>query len=61
MLPGLRIAAAASLGAGAVHAAAAGVHAEHVGLARIFIVLAALQLAAGGAGAAAPQPARRLG
>ena len=48
MLPGLRIAAAASLGAGAVHAAAAGVHAEHVGLARIFIVLAALQLAAGG-------------
>ncbi len=48
MLPGLRIAAAASLGAGAVHAAAAGVHAEHVGLARIFVVLAALQLAAGG-------------
>ena len=48
VLPGLRIAAAASLGAGAIHAAAAGVHAEHVGLARLFIVFAAAQLLAGG-------------
>src|SRR6476659_9656025 len=47
ILPGLRIAATASLGAGAVHAAAAGVHAEHPDLARIFIVLAAAQLGAG--------------
>src|SRR6188508_494415 len=46
-MPGLRIAAIASLGAGAVHAAAAGVHAEHPDLARIFIVLAAAQLGAG--------------
>ena len=56
VLPGLRIAAAASLGAGAIHAAAAGVHAEHVGLARIFIVLAAAQLLAGGLRPAAPEP-----
>ena len=37
-LPGLAVAAAASIGAGAIHAAAAGIHAEHVGLTRIFIV-----------------------
>ncbi|MEO5901686.1 MAG: hypothetical protein ABIR68_16380, partial [Ilumatobacteraceae bacterium] len=46
-LPGITIAAAASLGAGAVHAAAAGVHAEHPALARIFVILAVAQLAAG--------------
>ncbi|MCU1504194.1 MAG: hypothetical protein JWM12_3548, partial [Ilumatobacteraceae bacterium] len=46
-LPGITVAAAASLGAGAVHAAAAGVHADHAALARIFVVLAAAQLTAG--------------
>ncbi len=37
----------ASMGAGAVHAAAAGIHAEHRQLAQIFIVTAALQLGVG--------------
>ena len=37
----------ASLAAGAVHAAAAGIHAEHRQLAQIFIVVAALQMGAG--------------
>ena len=37
----------ASIGAGAVHAGAIGMHAEHVDLARVFVVLAALQLGAG--------------
>jgi hypothetical protein len=46
-LPGITIAAAASLGAGAVLAATAGVHADHPELARIFIVVAAAQLGAG--------------
>ncbi|MFT3855564.1 MAG: hypothetical protein QM733_22970 [Ilumatobacteraceae bacterium] len=46
-LPGLRIAATASLAAGAVHAAAAGVHAEHADLARLFVAFAAAQLGAG--------------
>jgi hypothetical protein len=46
-LPGLAVAAVSSVGAGAVHAAAAGMHAEHVGLTRAFVVLAALQLASG--------------
>ncbi len=46
-LPGMAIAAAASLGAGAVLASTAGVHADHPALARIFIVVAAAQLAAG--------------
>ena len=36
-----------SLGAGAIHAAAAGIHAEHPQLARIFVVLAALQIGTG--------------
>jgi hypothetical protein len=36
-----------SVGAGAIHAAAAGIHAEHAQLARIFVVLAALQIGAG--------------
>ncbi len=36
-----------SLGAGAIHAAAAGIHAEHPQLARLFVVLAALQIGAG--------------
>ena len=46
-LPGLAVAAAASVGAGAIHAAAAGIHAEHVGLTRIFIVGAIAQMGAG--------------
>lgn len=41
------VAALASLGAGAVHAAATGVHAEHQELARLFVVLAAAQLGVG--------------
>jgi len=46
-LPGLAVAAIASLGAGAVHAAATGIHAEHVGLARLFVVAAVAQLGVG--------------
>jgi hypothetical protein len=46
-LPGIAVAGIASLGAGAVHAAAIGIHAEHPGLARIFVVTAVLQLGAG--------------
>ena len=46
-LPGLAVAAAASIGAGAIHAAAAGIHAEHVGLTRIFIIGAIAQMGAG--------------
>lgn len=46
-LPGLAIAAIASIGAGAIHAAAVGIHAEHPPLARIFVVAAVLQLGAG--------------
>src|SRR3954447_16383986 len=37
----------ASVGAGAIHLAAAGIHAEHPTLARIFVVLGALQVVAG--------------
>ena len=37
----------ASLGAGAVHAAATGIHAEHPQLARLFVAVAAAQLGAG--------------
>jgi hypothetical protein len=46
-LPGLAVAAIASLGAGAVHAAATGIHAEHPELARLFVIAAAAQLAVG--------------
>lgn len=46
-LPGLATAAAASIGAGIVHAGAIGIHAEHAGLARLFIALACFQLAWG--------------
>ena len=46
-LPGIAIAGMASLGAGAVHAAAIGIHAEHPALARIFVVISVLQLGAG--------------
>ncbi len=37
----------ASVGAGAIHLAAAGIHAEHPTLARIFVIMGALQLVAG--------------
>ncbi len=53
--PGLAVAALASLGAGAVHGAATGIHAEHPQLARIFVVLTVLQLAAGLWALARPQ------
>ena len=46
-LPGIVTAAVASIGAGAVHAAAIGIHAEHPQLARIFVAIAVLQLGAG--------------
>jgi len=46
-LPGIVIAAVASIGAGAVHAAATGIHAEHPPLARLFVLVAVLQLGAG--------------
>lgn len=46
-LPGLAIAAITSIGAGAIHAAAIGIHAEHPPLARIFVIMSVLQLGAG--------------
>ena len=46
-LPGLAVAAIASLGAGAVHAAATGIHAEHPQLARLFVIVAVAQLGVG--------------
>src|SRR5688500_17299604 len=46
-LPGILVAAVSSIGAGAVHAAATGIHAEHPQLARIFVVTAILQLGMG--------------
>ena len=46
-LPGLYVAAMASLGAGAVHGAATGIHAEHPQLARVFVVVTVAQLSAG--------------
>ncbi len=46
-VPGLTIAAMTSIGAGVIHAAAAGVHAEHPQLARLFIICAIAQIGAG--------------
>jgi hypothetical protein len=46
-VPGLTIAAMTSIGAGVIHAAAAGVHAEHPQLARLFILCAIAQFGAG--------------
>ncbi len=60
-LPGIAIAGMASLGAGAVHAAAIGIHAEHPGLARIFVVVAVLQLGAGLLGLVRPGRAVAIG
>jgi hypothetical protein len=44
---GVALAGLLSLGAGAVHAAAAGLHSEHPQLARIFVAMGALQIALG--------------
>src|SRR5258706_15645442 len=46
-VPGLTLAAMTSIGAGIIHAAAAGVHAEHPQLARLFILIAVAQVGAG--------------
>lgn len=46
-LPGSVAAALTSIGAGAIHAAATGIHAEHPQLARIFVVMAVAQLGGG--------------
>src|SRR5262245_58776208 len=42
-----QIAGLASLGAGAIHAAAIGIHSEHATLSRLFVAVAAAQLAVG--------------
>jgi hypothetical protein len=55
----LVVAAMASVGAGTIHAAAIGIHAEHPQLARIFIATALLQVVAGVAGLVRPD--RRAG
>jgi len=46
-LPGVTIALMTSIGAGVINAAAAGVHAEHPQLARLFVLCAVAQIAAG--------------
>ncbi|HEY4331402.1 MAG TPA: hypothetical protein VGM78_02485, partial [Ilumatobacteraceae bacterium] len=46
-LPGLTMAAVASIGAGLIHAGAIGVNASHLGLARLIAAAAAFQLAFG--------------
>jgi hypothetical protein len=46
-LKGLTVAAMASVGAGVIHAAAAGVHAEHPRLAQLFIACAVAQIGVG--------------
>jgi len=56
--PPVVLAAAASLGAGAVHAAAIGAHAEHQQVVKVFTVLAVLQL--GWGALALVRPSRRL-
>ena len=43
----MQLAGLASIGAGAIHAGAAGLHAEHVTLARLFVAVAVAQLAVG--------------
>ena len=58
-LPGLTIALMASIGAGTIHAAAAGVHAEHPQLARLFVLCAVAQIAAGFDRLGLPEPAGR--
>jgi hypothetical protein len=46
-LPGIAVAALASIGAGAVHGAATGIHAEHRQLAQLFVLLTVAQLGTG--------------
>jgi hypothetical protein len=46
-VPGLAIAVLTSIGAGVIHAAAAGVHAEHQQLARLFILCSIAQIGVG--------------
>src|SRR5687767_6429013 len=60
-IPGVVIASMASIGAGAVHAAAAGIHAEHPNLARLFVMVAVLQLGGGLLGLARPNRLVALG
>ena len=43
-LPGMATAAVASIGAGVIHAGAIGIHAEHAGLARMFVAVAVFQI-----------------
>jgi hypothetical protein len=42
--PGLAVAGVASIGAGAIHAGAIGLHSEHTTLSRLFVVVAVVQL-----------------
>ena len=53
-----QIAGIASVGAGAIHLAAAGIHAEHPALARIFVLMGAVQVVAGLCLASALRPGR---
>jgi hypothetical protein len=53
-LPGLAVAAIASVAAGVIHAGAIGIHAEHPQTARVFVVVAVLQLGVGLAAFARP-------
>ena len=53
-LPGIATAATASIGAGAIHAGAIGIHAEHAALTRLFILAAVFQLGWGMAALARP-------
>jgi hypothetical protein len=57
-LPGIATAATASIGAGAIHAGAIGIHAEHAALTRLFILSAVFQL--GWGMAALVRPSRWL-
>ncbi|MEI7619697.1 MAG: hypothetical protein WCK14_13855 [Actinomycetota bacterium] len=43
-LPGIATAAVTSIGAGVIHAGAIGIHAEHAGLARMFVAVAVFQI-----------------
>ena len=43
-LPGMAVAAAASIGAGVIHAGAIGIHADHAALARAFVGVAVFQI-----------------
>src|SRR3954462_4475972 len=43
----VQLAALTSIGAGAIHAAAVGIHAEHPTVSRLFVLVAAAQLGAG--------------